>query len=223
MSLIIEQVIASTIEDVIKTNNQDEISCLENCFEQDNFDNLTENYQTFFMKNLFIYENSLLIEAGKGSAAKRKTSRAKTPKMGNQIAKQQFSYLKKQSKKKNIIQKLHSGLSNQAKKRLSAKSKTRTVLKVTNNIGVGALKGIKKGIQKVNSKIYSGKLAALRQKEKGHLEKMSSFIKSRNDAENIKNDTVRKEKKKFHKQTIEDEISQLDKQRKKRKFLYGDN
>jgi len=62
MSLIIEQIIRSTIDDIIQTENQIEINNIQTCFANNNFDNLSEFYIEKFKKNYFLYENLLIYE-----------------------------------------------------------------------------------------------------------------------------------------------------------------
>ncbi len=158
MSLIIEQIVEATIDNIIQSQNQNEINHIQECFECDNFDNLSEFYMENFKKNYSLYENSLMYEANvtniknhKKNKQNKKNKRTSNPRI-KKLANARLKY--KKSLNNSTISNIHKGLSNFAKKKLANHSKTRTVAKYADRslraVVGGTVGGLRRGKQAIN-------------------------------------------------------------------------
>ena len=204
MSLIIEQIIKSTIDDIIQTENQTEIDNIQACFDNDEFDNLSEFYVEKFKKNYSIYENSLMCESNiiyeKAKLHVVKDTPTKRPSNTRikKLAKHRVQYKKELNN--SMISNAHKGLSKFAKEKLKNHSKTRSIAKYTDKaltaVAGGTIAALRKGKQEFNKTFRQrgiksdNKIVGAIQKSIPDVLKLDSIDKMKSDQKDLAKEYV---------------------------------
>ncbi len=193
MSLIIEQIIRSTIDDIIQTENQIEINNIQTCFANNNFDNLSEFYIEKFKKNYFLYENLLIYEQAELHVVKNTPTKRLSNKRIKKLAKYRLKY--KKNLNNSMISNAHKGLSKFAKEKLKNYSKTKAVAKYTDKgltaIAGGTIAALRKGKQKINKTFRQrgvksdNKIVGVIQKSIPDVLKLDSIDKMKSNQKNL--------------------------------------